>query len=43
MYTPCRRYYKGLWNTKVSPTTVSELNKKAYVHIEEWRNPAECG
>lgn len=27
-----------LWGTKVSPTTISELNKKAYVHIEEWRN-----
>ena len=27
-----------LWGTKVSPATVSELNKKAYVHIEEWRN-----
>lgn len=23
---------------KVSPATISELNKKAYVHIEEWRN-----
>jgi transposase-like protein len=22
----------------VSPSTISELNKKAYVHIEEWRN-----
>jgi len=27
-----------LWGAKVSPATVSELNKKAYVHIEEWRN-----
>ena len=27
-----------LWGTKVSPSTISELNKKAYVHIEEWRN-----
>ena len=23
---------------KVSPTTISELNKKAYIHIEDWRN-----
>ena len=22
----------------VSPATISELNKKAYVHIEDWRN-----
>lgn len=29
---------EALWGTKVSPFTVSELNKKAYVHIEEWRN-----
>jgi transposase-like protein len=28
---------EALWGTKVSPSTVSELNKKAYVHIEEWR------
>ena len=27
-----------LWVSKVSPTTISELNKKAYVHIENWRN-----
>ena len=25
-----------LWGTKVSPSTISELNKKAYVHIEDW-------
>ena len=29
---------EALWGTKVSAATVSELNKKAYVHIEEWRN-----
>ena len=29
---------EALWGTKVSPATVSELNKKAYVHIEQWRN-----
>ena len=27
-----------LWGSKVSPPTISELNKKAYVHIEDWRN-----
>ncbi len=29
---------EALWGTKVSPATISELNKKAYVHIESWRN-----
>ena len=29
---------EALWGTKVSPATISELNKKAYVHIENWRN-----
>ena len=29
---------EALWGTKVSPGTVSELNKKAYVNIEQWRN-----
>jgi len=29
---------EALWGMKVSPSTVSELNKKAYVHIEDWRN-----
>lgn len=29
---------EALWGSKVSPTTISELNKKAYVHIEEWQN-----
>jgi transposase-like protein len=27
-----------LWGTKVSPGTISNLNKKIYKHIEEWRN-----
>jgi len=27
-----------LWGSRVSSSTVSELNKKAYVHIEDWRN-----
>ena len=29
---------KGQIKGKVSPSTISELNKKAYVHIEDWRN-----
>lgn len=33
------RYVEGitevLWGSKVSPTTISELNKKVYVHIED--------
>lgn len=29
---------EALWGTKVSPSTISELNKKAYTHIDEWRN-----
>ena len=33
-----------LWGSKVSPSTISELNKKAYVHIEDWRNrPLQSG
>ena len=28
---------EALWGSKVSPSTISELNKKAYVHIENWR------
>lgn len=27
-----------LWRSKVSLSTISELNKKAYVHIEDWWN-----
>ena len=27
---------EALWGSKVSPSTISELNKKAYVHIEGW-------
>lgn len=26
-----------LWGTKVSPGTISNLNKKAYEHMETWR------
>ena len=29
---------EALWGSKVSPATISELNKKAYVHMEDWRN-----
>ena len=29
---------EALWGCKVSSSTISELNKKAYVHIEQWRN-----
>ena len=29
---------EALWGAKVSPATVSELNKKVYVQIEAWRN-----
>ena len=28
---------EALWDSKASPATISELNKKAYVHIEDWR------
>ena len=28
---------EALWGTRVSPGTVSELNKKIYANIEEWR------
>ena len=31
---------EALWGTKVSPSTVSNLNKKIYKQIEEWRNRA---
>ena len=29
---------EALWGTKVSPATISNLNKKAYGHIEQWRS-----
>jgi len=29
---------EALWGEKVSPSTVSKLNQKAYERIEEWRN-----
>ena len=38
VWPPGRIYHGALWGSKVSPATISELNKKAYVHIEDWRN-----
>ena len=29
---------EALWGTRVSPSTISNLNKKIYSKIEEWRN-----
>ena len=29
---------EALWGSKVSPSTIGELNKKAYVYIEDLRN-----
>lgn len=29
---------EALWGTRVSPSTVSELNQKLYTRIEQWRN-----
>lgn len=29
---------EALWGTRVSPGTVSNLNKKIYEHIDKWRN-----
>lgn len=29
---------EALWGTRVSPSTVSDLNKKIYKRVEEWRN-----
>lgn len=29
---------EALWGTRVSPSTVSELNQKIYAHIEAWRS-----
>ena len=34
----CGDITEALWGSKVSPATISELNKKAYVHIEAWRS-----
>ena len=34
---------EALWGTKVSPSTVSELNQKLAVRIEEWRNQPITG
>ncbi len=32
---------EALWGSRVSAGTVSELNKKVYVRIEEWRRPLQ--
>jgi Transposase, Mutator family len=29
---------EALWGTRVSPSTVSDLNKRIYATIEAWRN-----
>ena len=34
---------EALWGTRVSPSTVSDLNKKIYKRIEEWRNAPIAG
>jgi putative transposase len=34
---------EALWGTRVSASTVSELNQKIYVHIEAWRNRPIAG
>lgn len=30
---------EALWSSRVSPSTISDLNQKIYAQIEEWRNP----
>lgn len=34
---------EALFGSSVSPATIRERNKKAYVHIEKWRNRALQG
>lgn len=34
---------EALWGSRVSPSTVSELNQKIYKRIEEWRNQPIVG
>lgn len=34
---------EALWGTRVSPSTVSELNQKIYARIHEWRNRPLAG
>ena len=38
-----RRYHQALWGTRVSPSAVSDLNKKIYERIEAWRNQPIVG
>ena len=32
-----------LWGIEISPSTISELHNKAYVHIEDWQNHSSQG
>ena len=34
---------EALWGSRVSASTISDLNQKAYVHIEEWRQRSLSG
>jgi len=34
---------EALWGTRVSPSTISELNQKIYAQIESWRNRRSRG
>ena len=34
---------EALWGSRVSAFTISDLNQKAYVHIEEWRQRSLSG
>ena len=41
MYVSVRRVEditEALWGTRVSPSTISDLNKRIYATIEAWRN-----
>lgn len=29
---------EALWGSNLSPSIISELNKNAYIHIEDWHN-----
>ena len=35
---PVEDITEALWGCKVSPSAISELNKKAYLHVEDWRS-----
>lgn len=38
LYAAWEDITEALWGSEVSPAAISELNKKVYVHIEDWRN-----